>query len=159
ELDPATKRQLFREAKVLAEEQVKDAALTEEVLRQLLDEDEANVWALEELTRLRQAAADYAEVLKLLLRRAELSTDGLELSRLQSATSSEDAIETLRSVLLDDPTEAAAVVHLSQLYEKEGLDEELAGLLSSQIDLAKERRDAATELTLTVRLGDIYESR
>jgi tetratricopeptide (TPR) repeat protein len=238
ELDPATKRQLFREAKVLAEEQVKDLALTEEVLRQLLDEDEANQWALEELTRLREAASDFGEVLKLLLRRAELATDGLELARLQHAAaeiasqklgdipravelyetifentptderassalrdlyaknkqerdlarllgrlidvattpgertklrlelarlqaagSNEDAIETLRSVLEDDPTESEAVALLSHLYEKEGLDEELAQLLSSQIDLAKERKDGAAELSLTVRLGDIYESR
>jgi hypothetical protein len=43
-----------------------------------LDEDEANLWALEELTRLRENASD-SEVLKLLLRRAEL-TDGLELA-------------------------------------------------------------------------------
>src|SRR5439155_25298877 len=83
----------------------------------------------------------------------------LELARLQAATSNEDAIETLRSILDDDPSESAAVVLLSQLYEKEGLDEELAQLLSSQIELAKERKDAAAELSLTVRLGDIYESR
>jgi len=238
ELDPATKRHLFREAKVLAEEQVKDAALTEEVLRQLLDEDEANPWALEELTRLREAASDYKEVLKILLRRAELSTDGLELARLQhaaaeiahrklgdvpksvelyetifenaptderaasalrelyvknhqdrdlarllgrlidvattpaertklrlelarlqAATSSEDSIETLRSILEEDLTETESVVLLSQLYEKEGLDEELAELLHSQIELAKERKDSASELALTVRLGDIYETR
>jgi tetratricopeptide (TPR) repeat protein len=238
ELDPATKRQLFREAKVLAEERVQDAALTEEVLRQLLVEDEANQWALEELTRLREAASDYKEVLKLLMRRAELTTDGLELARLQhhaaeiaytktgdvdravelyetifentptderaslalrelyaknnqsrelarllgrlidvaasagertalrlelarlqSSTSSDDAIETLRSVLDEDPTQSDAVLLLSQLYEKAGRDEELAELLSSQIARAKERGDNASELSLTVRLGDIYESR
>src|SRR6185295_5729036 len=40
-----------------------------------------------------------------------------------------------------------------------GLDEELASLLSSQIERAKERGDSAAELALMVRLGDIYESR
>ncbi|HKQ71040.1 MAG TPA: tetratricopeptide repeat protein, partial [Polyangiaceae bacterium] len=238
ELDPATRRQLFREAKVLAEDQVKDAALTEEVLRQLLSEDEANGWALEELTKLREAASDFTEVLSLLLRRAELSTDGIELSRLQhlaaeiasgklgddaravelyetifendpsdarassalrelyakggqsrdlarllerlvdvattsdertklrlelarltAKTSTEDAIETLRSILDEQPTEADAVVLLSQLYEKGGRDEELADLLNAQIERAKEHQDSARELALTVRLGDIYESR
>jgi len=238
ELDPAGKRQLFREAKVVAEEQVRDAALTESVLRQLLDDDEANTWALEELTKLREAAGDYREVLKLLMRRTELSTDGLELAqlqhqaaqiartkladpagaielyeticenapgdrqaaealrelyaehgrtrdlarlldrlidvapsvgertslrlelaRLQSTSSTAEAIETLRSVLLENASETEGVVLLSQLYEKEGRDEELADLLGTQIELAKERADGTSELALTVRLGDIYESR
>src|SRR5262249_42879210 len=79
--------------------------------------------------------------------------------RLQAATLSEDAIETLRSTLDDDPSRNSAVVLLSQLYEKEGLDEELAKLLGSQIELARDRKDAVSELALTVRLGDIYESR
>jgi tetratricopeptide (TPR) repeat protein len=238
ELDPSTKRQLFREAKVLAEEHVRDPSLTEEVLRQLLDEDEANLWALEELTRLREAASAFDEVFKLLLRRAELSTDGLEiaklqhaaaniayqkrgdaaaaielyetiiennpadaqaatalrelyaknnqdrelgrllsrlidvatttgertklrleLARLQAVTSSDDAIETLRGVLDEDSGDKDAVLLLSQLYEKAGRDEDLADLLRSQIDLAEERKDAKAALTLTVRLGEIYESR
>ena len=238
ELDPSTKRQLFREAKVLAEEHVRDPALTEEVLRQLLDEDEANLWALEELTRLREAASAFDEVFKLLLRRAELSTDGLdiaklqhaaatiasqkrgdstaaielyetiiennpsdaqaaaalrdlyaqnkqdrelgrllsrlidvatttgertklrlELARLQAVTSSDDAIETLRGVLDEEAGDKDAVLLLSQLYEKAGRDEDLAELLRSQIDFAEERKDAKSALTLTVRLGEIYESR
>ena len=56
----------------------------------------------------------------------------LELAELQAATSSEDAIETLRSVLDEDPSQAQAVVLLSQLYEKAGQDEELAEFLSSK---------------------------
>jgi tetratricopeptide (TPR) repeat protein len=238
ELDPATKRHLFREAKVLAEEHVKDPSLTEEVLRQLLDEDEANLWALEELTRLREAASAFDEVFKLLLRRAELSTDGLEiaklqhaaatiayekrgdgagaielyetiiennpadtqaanalrelyaknnqdrelarllsrlidvattttertklrleLARLQAVASGDDAIETLRSVLDEEAGDRDAVLLLSQLYEKAGRDEDLAELLRSQIDFAEERKDAKAALILTVRLGEIYESR
>jgi tetratricopeptide (TPR) repeat protein len=238
ELDPSNKRELFREAKTLAEESVKDPALTEEVLRQLLDEDEANLWALEELTRLREDASAFDEVFKLLQRRAELSTDGveiaklqhqaatiahqkrgdtaaaielyetiiennpadtqaanalrelyaknnqdrelgrllsrlidvasttsertklrLELARLQAVTSADDAIETLRSVLDEESGDKDAVLLLSQLYEKAGRDEDLAELLRSQIDFAEERKDPKAALALTVRLGEIYESR
>jgi tetratricopeptide (TPR) repeat protein len=238
ELDPATKRELFREAKELAENQVRDPALTEEVLRQLLLEDEANAWALEELTRLEEAKGAWREVLDLLLRRAELSADGLEVStlshraaeiaggklgdtaravelyetifenhptdagaatalrelyakneqrrdlarllerlidvattplernklrlelaRLQAGTSTDDAVDTLKSVLDEDPTAADAVLLLSTLYEKAGRDEDLATLLDSQIELARDRGDSEAELSLTVRLGDVYESR
>ncbi len=84
----------------------------------------------------------------------------MELAQLQSASGDgEDAIDTLRAILDEDAGHAEAVLLLSQMYEKAGRDEQLADLLSSQIELAKERGDSHGELMLTVRLGDIYESR
>jgi golgin subfamily B member 1 len=239
--DMNSKRDLYREAKAVAEGSVRDPALAEDVLRQLLKEDDANLWALEELTRLREAASDHAEVLSLVLKRAGLSegddiarlehqaaeiahtklndpdraiqlyekifedspTDDraasalrnlftaakrtkdlakllgrlidvapgpeqrttlrLELAKLQSASSKkgakEDAIDTLRSILEEDPANHDTVLALSQLYETTGRDEDLAVLLDSQIALAKGRNDTGAELSLTVRLGEIYESR
>jgi tetratricopeptide (TPR) repeat protein len=239
ELEPQNRRQIFREAKTLAEHAVQDLELTEKVLRQLLEDDEADIWALEELTRLRELASDWAEVMKLLLRRSELTSDGSELARLQheaaeiaqkrlgdtkravelyetlfdmnasdrrasaalreiygatkkdkelrrllerlidvagapadrsvlrlelarlqaSGQDAEMAIETLRAILDEEPGHADAVVLLSQLYEQAGQDEQLAELLGSQIELAKERKDSTAELSLTVRLGEIYESK
>jgi tetratricopeptide (TPR) repeat protein len=50
-------------------------------------------------------------------------------------------------------------VFLSELYEKTQRDEELAELLSSQIDAARSRGDAHAELRFQVRLGEIYETR
>ncbi|HEX9296756.1 MAG TPA: hypothetical protein VF881_13015, partial [Polyangiaceae bacterium] len=145
ELDPNSKRQLFREAKVLAEEQVKDPVLTEEVLRQLLDEDEANLWALEELTRLREAASDYPAVLKLLLRRAELATDGLELARLQHLAAGiahqklDDlprAVELYETIFENNPSDERASSALRQLYAKNEQERDLARLLGRLIDVA-----------------------
>ena len=63
----ATKRDLFREAKALAEGPVADRDLAEATLRDLLAEDEADLWALEELTKLRGPPGDDGEVVKLLL--------------------------------------------------------------------------------------------
>jgi golgin subfamily B member 1 len=239
--DMDSKRELYREAKAIAEGSVKDPDLTEEVLRQMLKEDDANLWALEELTRLREAASDHTEVLSLVLKRAGLSegndiarlehqaaeiahkklndldraiklyekifddspgderaagalrdlyagskrskdlvrllqrlvdvaaspeqrtTLRLELSKLQAVSakkgSAQDAIDTLRSVLEEDPANHDAVLALSQLYETAGRDDDLASLLDSQISLAKDRSDTSAELSLTVRLGEIYESR
>jgi tetratricopeptide (TPR) repeat protein len=241
QIDMTAKRELYREAKAVAEGAVQDPALAEDVLRQLLKEDDANLWALDELTRLRDAAADHAEVLSLVLKRAGLSegddiarlehraaeiahkklgdparaiklyekifedsaTDEraaaalkelyaeakrakdlvkllrrlvdvasgpaqrtslrLELATLQATSTKkggdDDAIDTLRSILEEDPSNHDAVVALSQLYEKAGRDEDLATLLDSQIALAKDRGDTTAELSLTVRLGEIYESR
>ena len=240
EFDANKKRELFREAKELAESALDDRTLAEQVLRQLVDADDAYVWAFEELTRLREAAGDHAEVVRFLLRRAELTASGpenlelkheaakvlheklgddvkatkiyeeifeaepldrmaaealrelyaaagrsrelsellgrmidvadsaeqrtrlrLELAELQASKFDRvsEAVYVLRRVLEEQPGQPDAVVLLSQLYEKSGSDAELAELLDNQIALAKERGDSAAELTFTVRLGGVYESR
>jgi tetratricopeptide (TPR) repeat protein len=240
ETDIGTKRDLYREAKTLAETSVADAVLAEATLRDLLVEDEGDLWALEELTRLREAASDHGEVIKLLLRRAELVDDGadalrlkhqaalvlteklgdatratalyeeildaepadaeaaaqlrklyeakgrdrdlaklltrlidvaqtlgdraalrIDLAKLQDAKfkAPQDAIETLRAILDEDPNHGAAVMALSQLFEKTGQDSELAELLKGQLEGARERGDVQAELRLLVRLGETYEGR
>jgi tetratricopeptide (TPR) repeat protein len=85
----------------------------------------------------------------------------LELARLNAErfASADAAIELLRAVLEDEPGRADAVVFLSELYEKTQRDEELAELLSSQIDGARARGDAQAELRFQVRLGEVYETR
>ncbi|HEY8038469.1 MAG TPA: tetratricopeptide repeat protein [Polyangiaceae bacterium] len=238
--DLATKRELLREAKALAEGTVGDNELAEAALRDLVAEDEGDLWALEELTKLRAAVGDDAEVVRLLLRRAELVVDGaealalrhqaarvlveklkdparatslyeeildaepnderaagalrglyldagrerdlarllarlidvastpaqraalrVELARLQRDRfrAADDAIETLRGILDEDPTHAEAVLTLSQLYEQTGRDAELADLLKAQLDGARDRGDTMAELSLLVRLGEVQEGR
>ncbi len=240
ESDLGTKRELLREAKALAENPVGDRELAEATLRDLVAEDEGDLWALEELTILRTAAGDHAEVVKLLLQRAELGTDPagalalkheaaavlvdtlhdesrattlyeeivdadpedtrattalrglygrasrdkdlarllfrlvdvatsqaqrtelrLELATLQAERfrAPDDAIETLRAILDEDPTQAETVLTLSQLYEQTGRDAELAELLKSQLDSARDRGDVSSELALLVRLGEVQERR
>ncbi len=239
EVNLSDKRTLLREAKSLAEGTLADAVLAEQVLRDLLAEDEGDLWALEELGTLRERAGAWGDVVDLLLRRAELEADGktisnlrhraaraarehlqddaravqlyeelfendvedaeaasalrdlygalgkrrelakllqtlidtasgeetrsalrIELAKLQDAMGdSSAAIETLRSVLEENRGRTDAVVALSDLLEKGGKDEELAELLTGQIEAAKERADAAAELSLQVRLGEVYETR
>jgi tetratricopeptide (TPR) repeat protein len=217
-----------------------DAELAEAILRELLKDDEANAWALEELTTARAAAKDFGEVFSLLLRRAELSTSAEEQSRLRHDAAkvakdelanadqaielyrelldsseggvgddvasrelrslyttgkrwddladllsrlidnarssadrsklrvelatlqkdqlnrSEQAVDTLRAVLDEDATNADAVLELGKLYEALEKHEELAELLSAQIGRATEANDRERELTLRVRLGELY---
>ncbi|MBV9945925.1 MAG: hypothetical protein JOZ69_03660, partial [Myxococcales bacterium] len=239
EADAGVKRDLLREAQALAESAVGDRALAEAALRDLMAEDDGDLWALEELTRLRQLAGDHVEVVKLLERRAERmdgagalalkhqaaavlvyqlhdaarATDLYEeildtepgdaeaadalrklyveagndrelvkllLRLIDVATSQadrvklrlelaaiyaerfrapEDAIETLRAILDEEPTQPEAVLALSQLYEQTDRDSELADLLRTQIDAANDRGDVAQELSLLVRLGEVQERR
>jgi tetratricopeptide (TPR) repeat protein len=240
DLDTEKRRELFREANTLARAVVADLALSEEVLRQLIELDEGYLWAYEELTQLREQARDHREVVELLLRQAELTASGpdslrlrheaaevlrekldeseralgiyeeifdadpmdvraaaalrdlyakqerykdlsdllgrlidvstdkpernklrLELAELYAGRFDQldDAVFVLLRVLEDEPGQTDGVVLLSQLYEKSGRVQDLADLLNTQIDLAKERGDADAELTFTVRLGEVYESR
>jgi tetratricopeptide (TPR) repeat protein len=237
--EPETKRQLLREAKSLAEGVLTDGALVEAVLRDLLAEDDGDLWAIEELTKVREQAAAWDEVTQLLLRRAELEADGalitqlrhraaeairtklgdrarattlyeeifendaadetaatalrelydeqkkpkelvrllerlidvaeaeerrsslrVELAKVKDAMGdTRDAIDTLRAILDENRGHKEAILALSTLLEKSGMDEELAELLNGQIEDARERGDVESELSLQVRLGEVFENR
>jgi tetratricopeptide (TPR) repeat protein len=151
--DMATQRGLLREAKAIAEETVGDRDLAEAVLRDLVTEDEGDLWALEELTRLRGTAGDEAEVVRLLLRRAELVADGGEalalkhqaarvlVDRLNDAARATSLYE---EILESDPTDGPAASALRTLYSDGGRFKELARLLAGLIDVASTQDQRAT---------------
>jgi len=239
QLDELRREDLYRQAKALAD-RLGDPVLAEAVLRELLAQDDANLWALAELTQVSETRGNFQETFDLLVKRSELGADAqtvrslrrkaaelardklaapaksvalyeqlfeddpndadaaaslrglyasgerfedlgrllerlidlaesqagrsalrLELARLNEERfhSPDTAIELLRAVLDDEPGRGDAVVALSELYEKTKRDEELAELLSSQIEGARARGDVAAELTFQVRLGEVYDSR
>ncbi|MBX3180989.1 MAG: tetratricopeptide repeat protein [Polyangiaceae bacterium] len=239
QLDVSMRELLYQQAKDFAD-QLEDRALAESLLRELLEQDDANLWALSELTELRERAGDAQETFDLLIRRAELRADaqilrdlrhraarvaeeqlkdperaaslyeqlfeddptdsaaasalrtllaqaerwddlGRLLERLIDLTDAtsersdlrlalaglarerfglpDAAIEQLRATLEEEPGRPEAVVLLSELYVETERDEELAELLESQIEAARERGDTDAELTFEVRLGELYETR
>jgi tetratricopeptide (TPR) repeat protein len=165
ETDLGTKRDLLREAKGLAEGPVGDRALAEATLRDLLAEDEGDLWALEELTKLRHEAGDEAEAVKLLMRRAELVVDGAESLRLkhEAAKTLVDslkdvprAISIYEEILEAEPSDAAAAAALRTLYGQAGRDKDLARLLSRLVDIAEA---PAQRATLRLELAKLHETR
>ncbi|MBK6691681.1 MAG: tetratricopeptide repeat protein [Myxococcales bacterium] len=107
---------------------------------------------------------DLAELLRKLVDRATAKDKRvalrLDLAKLEEQLGDRDqAADTYRAVLDDEPDHAECVFALSQLLEKDGRDEELAELMNAQIARAKERGDVAGELALEVRLGEMFESR
>jgi Tfp pilus assembly protein PilF len=240
EADMFAKRDLFRQAKGLADDALHDPGLAEEILRDLISEDDADEWGLEQLTELRSRAGDYEEVVRLLLRRAELVNDGaaaialkreaasvcvdklqqpqravglyeeildaapddaaaasalrslygqsgrskelakllvrlvdvatnreqrtelrLELATLQAERfrANDDAIDTLRAILDEDPTQTQAVLAISRLYEQSGRDGDLADLLKNQVEASLAVHDAQGEMVLLARLAEVQENR
>jgi tetratricopeptide (TPR) repeat protein len=153
ETELSDKRKLYREARELSDAPIADAALAEEVLRDLLNEDEADAWALSELTELRRRASDFAEVVTLLLRRAESSADGAEVSRLKheaaevlatQLSQSDRAIELYRDLLDQDPSDSQASAKLRGLFEATGKHQELGRLLTRLIETASTVTERAT---------------
>ena len=152
ETDRSTKQDLLREAMMLAAGPVGDRDLAEATLRDLIAEDEANLWALEELTKLRLAVGDDAEVVKLLLYRAELSADGGQALSLkhEAARVLVDKIKdtgratTLYEEILDaEPTDAEGALALRRLYGEAGRDRDLARLLTRLVDVATSQSERA----------------
>ncbi|CAN5681606.1 hypothetical protein BH11MYX4_BH11MYX4_06670 [soil metagenome] len=143
--DPSTKRELSREATAMAENILADARLAKEVLRELLAENENDAWATEQLTRLRQDAGDHAEVVSLLLRRAEAESDAavaIALRHRAAAVAASElgdrdkAISLYEEILEQDPADDVAQVRLRRLYEELGKYNELGKLLAMLIDNA-----------------------
>ncbi len=142
--DEVQRGDLYRQAKTLAETRG-DSALAEAILRELLQQDEANGWALAELTKLREAASDYKETFSLLVRQAETSVDpdaqrslrrraaAIARDRLNDA---QGAAELYEELFEDDPTDADAASALRALYASSSRFQELGRLLERLIDVA-----------------------
>ncbi len=103
---------------------------------------------------------------ELLLRLVEVSDDPAERSRLRlelaelqlnSFDDAQEAMNTLRDLLFDDPDHAAAAVMLAELYQREGRLEPLAELLQKQADAAIDRGDTAAQLEFELRLAKLFE--
>jgi tetratricopeptide (TPR) repeat protein len=165
ETDLGTKRDLLREAKTLAQDKVGDRALAEATLRDLLTEDEGDLWALEELTNLRREAGDEAEAVKLLMRRAELVTDGAEALRLkheaakayvQKLSDPRHATSIYEEILDLEPGDAEAAAALRKLYGDAGRDKDLARLLLRLVDIASTPSQRAV---LRLELAKLHETR
>jgi tetratricopeptide (TPR) repeat protein len=139
----------YRRAKELAD-QLGDRELAESILRELVSKDDANLWALGELTVLREAAGDYKEVFSLLLRRVDLGVGPDESAKLRHEAAriarerlkdTPRAIELYYGLFEDDPLDAAAAQALRELYEANDEWRDLARLLERLIDVATSPAD------------------
>ena len=149
--------ELRREAKTLAERVLKDDALVEAILREMIAADESDVWALGELTKVREKAGDHKEVFDLLVRQAELVADGRRHPREAARRRRRRAREARRRRQGHRPLQPdlrgraqrrqGATAALRELYAKVGKHKELLALLSRLIDLA-ETPEARTALRL-----------
>jgi tetratricopeptide (TPR) repeat protein len=166
--DAASTRALRRRAAEIARDKLGDAAKATELFEQLFEDDPTDRDAASALRALYLSTGRHQDLGRLLERLVDMAESPgartalrLELSTLNrdEFKSLDTAIDLLRAVLEEEPGHGEAVVALSELYEETQRDEELAELLSTQINAARDRGDLASELRFQVRLGEVYDAR
>lgn len=160
--------QLRHEAARVAKAELKNEAQAIELYRELLDGSDGGTSddvAVRELIELYTSQKRYKDLSELLTRRVDSAKTPSDRTRLRielatvqrdQLSKPEDAIETLRAVVDEDPGSTEAILELGKLYESLDRHEDLAELLTRQIDRAKESGDREQELALRVRLGELY---
>jgi tetratricopeptide (TPR) repeat protein len=137
--------ELRREAKDLAEKFLEDGALAEKILRETLQAEDTDRWALAELCRMREKAEDWAEVYTLLSRRIELSPDAAEQRALRHQAADiassklgnrEAAIDLYEQAFQEDSSDDVASEALRKLYEEAKQYDDMLRLLERLTELA-----------------------
>lgn len=145
QLDDEAREELYRRAKQLADS-LGNQQLAEAVLREVLEYDDTNRWALSDLTELRKEKGDYEETYSLLVKRSELAADGelVRQLRQEAALLARDqlgdgprAIDLFVQLFEDHPTDSDVSGALRGLYEAENRFEDLARLLERLIEMAE----------------------
>jgi tetratricopeptide (TPR) repeat protein len=161
-------RELRHQAAAVAREKLSDDKRAIDLYSQIFDDEPGDKRASDALRELFAKGGKNKELLGVLSRLIDMAETPSDRSalRLESATiciekldATSEAMEHLRAILDEERTHEKATLLLSQLLEKTGRDDELAELLNTQIDLAKERGDLSAELVYSVRLGEVFETR
>jgi len=164
QLDEERREELYRQAQALAVT-LGDAELAESVLRELLGQDDANLWALAELTRVSEARGNFQETFELLVKRSELGADAgtVRSLRQRAAEIARDKLNLpAKSILLyeqlfeDEPNDSEAPDALRALYARAQRFDDLGRLLERLIDMAE---SPAARSVLRLELAKLSEER
>jgi tetratricopeptide (TPR) repeat protein len=167
--EPDVARRLEFEAARIAADKLGDLDAAAEIYASLREADPADrdTWEplaavyrkmgdARKLGELLASVVDYVEDMaergRLRLERVRLSIEKLGIDDAQAAP-------LLREIVDEDPSQLDAALMLAEVLERTGETDELAGLLSRQIDSAKDRSDAPSVASLALRLGRLLEQR
>ncbi|NUP12755.1 MAG: hypothetical protein HOW73_42485 [Polyangiaceae bacterium] len=159
--------ELRKEAKAIAQDQLDDRELAEAVLREMIAADEADAWALAELTEVRRKAGDAQETFKLLVRRTELPGsvesmrdlrhDAAAVARTELKDPSQ-AVDLYEQIFEEEPTDEKASTALRELYAETGKKKELLKLLGRLVDVADDPGRRAALRLESARVSDELEA-
>jgi len=145
QLDEERREELYRQAQALAVG-LGDTELAESVLRELLGQDDGNLWALAELTQVSEANGNFQETFELLVKRSELGADAASVRSLRrkaaeiardKLTQPAKAIALYEQLFEDEPGDSDASDALRGLYARVNRFDDLGRLLERLIDMAE----------------------
>ncbi len=163
-LDDSRRLEMYQRAKELSD-RVGDRALGESILRQVVEFDDGNLWALEGLTDARRAAGDYPATFELLQKRIELEASASQVRALRFDAAAiaqgpladpKRATKLFEELFEDEPMDRTASAALRSCYEQSGQWNDLARLSERLIDMAD---DSAERNGLRVELARLKLSR
>jgi tetratricopeptide (TPR) repeat protein len=76
---------------------------------------------------------------------------------LEQSGQADAAAEILQEILIEDPSQHQAAIMLSGILEKSGRHDELVALLAGQLDAAKDRQDAESIVSISLRMSALLE--
>ncbi len=141
-------------------------ALAVSIYEQMLEAEPGNRVIWEPLLALLRSLNDSTRMVELISRVSPSLEDSAERSALRVEQVDAlllkpgrvgEVILLLQDILADDPSQRGVARKLSELLEREGRLEDLSALLLSEIDRAKDSRDAPTVAALSLRLAGIWE--
>ncbi len=165
--DAAEASALRHAAAEVAADRMKDAPRAIALYERIVEDDGADARASGRLRTLYAEAARWQDLAKLLRQlvdsvtspaeRAALRIElaALSLERFQAT---QDAVDTLRAVLEEDPDHEAAGAELARVLEAAGRSNELAELQTTRVERARARGDVHAEVSAMLRLGVILET-
>ncbi len=165
--DPEVARKLSFEVARIAADELGDLQLAAEAYEGLLAADPADREAWEPLLAVyrQQSRADkLAELLAAVVQcvddtnlRARLRLERVRVMQELGLTDAQ-AASLLREIVDEDASQVHAALMLAAIHERAGAREELTDLLARQIDAAKDRNDAASIASLSMRLGLLLQA-
>ena len=164
--DPEMARRLTFEVARIASDDLGDWALAAEAYEGLCRADPADRDAWEPLLSVYRHQGDMRNLAQLLSSVVNYVDDTsvrarLRLERVRAmqdlGLSDADAAPLLREIVDEDASQVDAALMLAAIHERAGAQGELTNLLARQIDSAKDRADAASIVSLSIRLGALLK--
>ncbi|MFO0736875.1 MAG: tetratricopeptide repeat protein [Labilithrix sp.] len=167
--EPEQARRFLFDVAGLASGPLNDLRLAASIYEELHEKENADRDAWEMLLDVYRRLEEFSKLVALLQRVVDFVDDPLERSKLKLEAvkirmqklkmSDEDASAELREIVDEYPANVDAAILLGSIFERGGREEDLASLLASQLEAAKDRQDAEAVSSLSRRLGQLLEKR
>jgi tetratricopeptide (TPR) repeat protein len=160
--DPVRVLRLYQDIAQRALQGRGDPAVAARVYERLWEREPADRRTWEPLLQLYAQLGDRASVERVARATAEKLFDPAERNAVRMMRArflaSQDRrdpalVETLRDVLMDEPTQSEAIGLLADVYQATGNEDGLSELLVREIEAARARRDVSAVVALSLRLG------